>query len=366
MARARQASADDELGARSNPDLVGHGEAERVLLRTAATGRLPHAWLISGPRGIGKATLAYRFARFMLAGGGTSGGPPGPPPESLFIDPGNAVFRRVASGGHADLLTVERGEDEKTRRRRSEIIAGDARAVAGFLHLTPAEGGWRVVVIDSADELNRAAANAILKILEEPPARVLLLLVSHLPSRLLATIRSRCRKLALRPLADEEIARILASRRPGLPDEDLAALTRLAEGSAGRALVLADEGGLALYREFVSLLLGLPRLDVAAVHALGDRLARADAEAAYRTMSELLPWWLARVVRVGAGAGAGLDIIPGEAALMTRLARQRELDRWLKLWEKVSRLFAQADRARLDRKQVLLNVFHAMESTARA
>lgn len=357
---------------RTNPDLVGHAAAEAALLRAHASGRLAHAWLITGPRGIGKATLAYRFARFVLAGGG---GPDlfGGPPESLHVDPESGVFRRVASGGHADLFTVERSIDPKSERRRGEIVAADARAATGFLHLTPAEGGWRVVVVDSADELNVTAANALLKIVEEPPERALILMVSHAPSRLLPTIRSRCRKLALQPLDETLVLEILATRRPDLEAEDRVALARLAEGSAGRALELADAGGVALYRELAGLFSTLPSLDVAAAHALADKLARRGAEDAYRVVAELLDWWIARLVRSAAEGAARTDptwtdVIAGEgwSELAARLAPERDLDRWARLWEKTTGLLRRAESARLDRKQVLLNAFLALESTARA
>ncbi len=351
---------------RENPDLVGHAEAERALLGAWASGRLPHAWLIAGPRGIGKATLAYRFARFVLSGGG-DGGLFGDGPESLHTDPESGVFRRVASGGHADFLSVERGVAERTGRLRSEIVVDDARAVASFLHLTPAEGGWRVVVVDSADEMNRNAANAVLKIVEEPPPRALVLLVSHAPARLLPTLRSRCRKLPLTPLSEAQVVEILAPRRPDLGPGERLALARIAEGSAGRALALAESGGLALYDEMMGLLSTLPSLDVPALHAFGDKLARRDAEAAYRVVTELLEWWLARMVRAGAGQGAD-EMMPGDgsAELVARLAPGRQLDRWAELWENTSALFRRAESARLDRKQVMLNAFLALESTARA
>ncbi len=354
---------------RANPDLVGHAAAEGVLLEAFNAGRLAHAWLISGPRGIGKATLAFRFARFLLAHGGGSAGTlfAGPPPDSLYVAPDLPVFRRAAAGGHADLLTVERGWDEKKGRLRTEIVVEDVRAVGAFLGLTAAEGGWRVVVIDSADEMNRNAANAVLKVLEEPPRRAVLLLVSHGPGRLLPTIRSRCRRLVLKPLEDDVVATLACKYRPGLGAEDAAELARLSEGSVGRALALAADGGLELYRDLVDLLETLPGLDVAGVHALGDRVAKPGADDAFRVVGDLLRWWLGRLILFGArgaeGAGEGM---PGrERALIERLFRAGGLDRWLEVWEKTNRLLAQAEESGLDRKQVVLNVFLALDSAVR-
>ena len=148
---------------RANPLLLGHAPAEAMILEAMAAGRMHHAWLITGPEGVGKATLAYRFARRLLAGR-----PEGP---SLALEPSHPTFRRVAAGSHADMLTIEREYDPKRKRMRTTIAVDDVRRVVPFMHLTPAEGGWRVVVIDGAEEMNPASANALLKVLEEPPPR---------------------------------------------------------------------------------------------------------------------------------------------------------------------------------------------------
>jgi len=373
---------------RANPYLTGHASAETALLEAHAQGNLPHAIIIGGPRGIGKATLAFRLARFLLAQG--TAGPSlfdAAPSSSLAVAPDNPVFSRVASGGHADLLTIERGinpnkwkkrdpppdADARKRVLRDEIVVDDTREVANFLRLTPAEGGWRIVIIDSADDMNRNAANALLKILEEPPRRSLLLLVSHTPGRLLPTIRSRCRNLALKPLPEAENVRLIGHYRPDIADGDARALARLAPGSVGRALDLAASGGLDLYRALLKLLNPLPELDAAAVHALADKLARAETEDSYRTVTELLTQWLARMIRMAAaqnGEGDASDweegeIVRGEREGMRRLAARRSLDQWVEVWEKITRLFAQADGLNLDRKQVVLGAFLALEGAAR-
>jgi len=379
---------DDQAGGalppRANPELIGHEAAEAALLDMHAAGRLPHALLICGPRGIGKATLAYRLARFLFVqaeetaassrGGGLFGdsAPAAAAPSTLHVPPEHPAFRRVAASGHADLMTVERGIDIRRKRARAEIVVDDTRSIAGFLHLTSAENGWRIVVVDSADEMNRNAANALLKILEEPPKRALLLLVSHAPGRLLPTIRSRCRKLMLRALPDADVERLLARHRPDLTPGDAAALARLAAGSIGDALALAEVGGLDLYRAMLALLMPLPGLDAVALHGFAERLARPDADAAYRAITELLPGWLARMValaggaRDGSGAGGGRgEIVLGEHAAMRRLAARRGLDQWVEVWEKINRSFAQADSVNLDRKQVVMNAFFALEGAAR-
>ena len=357
---------------RENPDLVGHDEAERVLLDSFNSGRMPHAWLICGPRGIGKATLAYRFARFVLSNGGAEAGQAGlfgeqPSPDSLFTDPQSPFFHRFAAGGHADFFSVERTLDEKKGKLRPSIIVDDVRAIGSSLSLTPAEGGWRVVVIDSADEMNHNAANAVLKVLEEPPARALLLLVSHNPGRLLATIRSRCRRLVLNPLSEDVVDSLVRKYSSATPAEDAAELARLSDGSIGRALDMAGEGGLELYRDLLNLLETLPSLDVLALHKFGNRFTKKDSDDAFRTVGDLLRWWIGRLILFGAAGGAGKAPMNGngERALMARLMDAGGLDRWLRVWEKIDNLLARTEGAYLDRKQVILNVFLSLEATVR-
>ncbi len=354
------------LAPRENPDLLGHATAEATMRAAFESDRLAHAWLISGPQGVGKATLAFRFARFVLAGGAAQnsllGGDDG---DGLWLDPEDPVFRRVASGGHADLLTLERGLDAKGKQR-GEIVVQDARRLGDFLSLTAGEGGWRVAVVDAADELNRNAANALLKLVEEPPQRSLLLLVCHVPGRVGATLRSRCRRLALAPLHDDKVAGLLRGWQPDLDDADIAGLAHLAEGSPGRALALAEAGGMALYRELVGLIASAPGIDAQALHGFGDKLARRGAEDAFAQAMALLGGWLARLVGSAARGTGFTELVPGEAQTAQRLLAARDLDQWLELWEKVGDLAARAGRVNLDRKQIVLGVFAALERNARA
>lgn len=375
---------DDEAppAPQENPDLRGHDEAEQTLKQAFEGGRLAHAWLLSGPEGIGKATLAYRFARYVLANGGGAGpeagqglfgegllpDAAGETADSLYIAPQHPVFRRVASGGHVDLRSVVRTVSEKTGKLRTEIVVDDVRVVGNFFHHTAGEGGWRVVIVDCADEMNPNAANALLKVLEEPPPRGLLLLVSHNPGRLLATIRSRCRKLPLQPLTDGAVASLVKAHRPDFDAGDASVLAHLADGSPGRALGLAAEGGLDLYQDMMRLLETLPRLDAGALHAFGARLGKTGADDAFRTVSGLLRWWLARLILAAAGGPrrGGGRLGAGEAALMDRLAKAASLDRWLEVWEKINRLLVKTDPVNLSRKQVVLNVFLTLENAVRS
>ena len=347
-----------------NPDLAGHTDAEATLWAAFHGGRLGDAWLIAGQRGIGKATLAFRFARYLLTRPKASAASGGRPAD-LAVAPEHPVFRRVAVGGHADLITVERTVNEKTGRLRSEITVADARRLPRFFATTAAEGGWRVAVVDSVEEMNRHAANALLKVLEEPPRNALILLVSHSSGNVLPTIRSRCRRLRLRPLDPTRLSALLAAQFPDSPAADNLALARLSSGSPGRAFPLAAAGGLAVYREMVTLLDALPRIDGAALHRFAERMAREANAELYRAARELLLGWIARMVREAAAESAGEEVVPGERALMQRLSAGRGLDPWVEVWENIGRLFVQADSVNLDKKQVVMSAFTTLEKAAR-
>lgn len=361
---------------RANGLLLGQAAAEARLLEAFRSGRLPHAWLISGPRGVGKATLAYRFARFVLGQGREGQGGEG---QGLFAaDPAgqaegltgglampedSEAFRLIASASHPDLRVLERGQDDGGKPQQS-ISVDKVRASLGFVHLTPALGGWRLILVDAADDLNRNAANALLKALEEPPRNTLLLLLAHAPGRLLPTIRSRCCHLVLPPLATDEVTQLLGRYAPELPARDAAGLAHLAEGSIGRALELASEGGLELYADLVALLAGLPRIDFAKLQALAERLGRDRSGAAFRTASDLLLWWLARLARAAALGRQPEEIVAGEGALLSRLLAQGNLAQAASLWEKLHRLFGRAEAVNLDRRQVFMAAFQELEALA--
>ncbi len=349
-------SSDTALPPRANPTLIGQEAAERELLASFASGRLPHAWIVSGPGGIGKATLAFRFARYLFAERRTAG--------SMARTETEGVFRRVASGGHADLLTVERQFDEDKGRYKKEIAVDDVRRIAPFLRLTPAEGGWRVVIVDGAEGMNRFGQNAVLKILEEPPKQALLMLLTDRPSALLPTIRSRCRSLALEPLSDATVDNLLAARRPDLGAHARAELVTASGGSIGRALEIARHDGLALLGQFLAIAGGDP-VDWPAAHALGDKLASPAADESYRSFVDLLVEWLSRTVRE-AGRGLAPEGRPdAENRLIRRLTGAGRLEQALEVWEKVSHLFARSDGANLDRRLTVISALHTVSAALR-
>ncbi|MEX0838543.1 MAG: DNA polymerase III subunit delta' [Parvibaculum sp.] len=359
---------DDFAHPREVAALYGHQEAERALFEAFMGGRMHHAWLMTGPKGIGKATLAYRFARFILHYG-TPEAARAAGARDLAVSAESAAAHQVAAGSHPNLLTVRRPWDDKTKKFKTVLPVDEVRRISHFFGMTAGgAGGWRIVVIDAADDMNTNSANALLKALEEPPPQGLFLVLSHQPGRLLPTIRSRCRTLAMKPLGVAEIVEVMRAEEQKLKAGEAETIAQLADGSAGRALAIASGGGLALYKELAALLSALPRLDIAAVHALADKAARRGADDAFETLSELLTLWLQRLIRAGAGLDPGPDIAPGEGAAMARLSDPARggasLDRWVEVWEKIGQSIARGEALNTDRKLVVLNIFSMLEAVA--
>ena len=365
MAAPAQKPDEDERHPRLTETLIGHAAAEDLLLSAHAGERLPHGWLITGPRGVGKATLAYRFARFLLENGepvdegGLFGAPP--PPSTLAVPADSRAYRLMAQGGHPGISVVERAWDEKNKRLRSEIVVDDIRRLHGFFGMT-ADAPWRIAIIDSADEMNRQSANALLKMLEEPPKRAVLILLAHAPGRLLPTIRSRCQTLMLRPLAANQVAAVLESQGIALPPADRDLIIALSDGSPGRAMALAEAGGAELYRKATALLGELPRMNPSALHALGDAVAGKQGIDDFRLLGELLDGILKRLIAWHATQGADGDPVPGEAEMFARIAPRAGLDQWIEVWENTGHLFARGEAVNLDPKQVTITLFSRFQA----
>ena len=349
-----------------NDRLIGHDEAEKTMLAAHGSGRLHHAWLITGPRGIGKATLAWRFARHLLCGG-KGGGLFGDAPEGLEVAADAPGRSRIDARSHRDPFHLRRTLNTDTGRMRAEISVDDVRDLGGFMHMTPAMGASRIAIVDSADEMNRNSANAVLKILEEPPPNAVLLIVAHAPGRLLPTIRSRCRRLALKPLDDDTVVKLQGEHAPDTRPEERQALARLAEGSIGRALELSSAGSLELYREMVEVLATLPDLDMPRLHGFAERFAKRgeEANADWRSLNYLFDGWLKGLARQAALSAEAAPVVPVESGLRTRLLTGASLDRWLEASDKVAELFNRADAVNLDRKQTVMGSFFALQSAMR-
>jgi DNA polymerase III subunit delta' len=333
---------------RETTALFGHREAEQALLNAYRSGRIPHAWLIGGAQGIGKATLAYRMARFVLAHRDALADDV-QRAETLQIDPSDPVARHVAAGAHGGLLTLERSLNDKGVMR-TVITVDETRETISFFGSTAAVEGWRICIVDTVDELNPNAANALLKVLEEPPRQSLFLLISHAPARILPTIQSRCRKLALRPLATEDVIRAAAqAANRSTDDPALAEAAAAADGSVARALTLLGGDAIKLHQRTAALLDTLPQVDPRELHALGDALGGSDRVALAAFIDSIDRWVSQRLRADDANANANLP----------RLARLAEV------WEKINRAARDTEAYNLERKPLVFSVFGLLAEATR-
>ncbi len=328
---------------RRTTTLFGHAGAERDLLEAYRSGRLPHAWLIGGPEGIGKATLAWRFARFLLAY---------PDPKApqvvrasdLSVPGHEPAVARTAGGAPGDIVVLRREWNDKSSPKRlfGVIRVDDVRRAAGLFQQASRAGGYRICILDSADDLNRESANALLKLVEEPPPLSLFVVVAHRPARLLPTLRSRCRTLHLRGLATGDVVRALRDLQGPWADKaegELAAAGERAGGSVGGAIHLLGGERLALDRSAAGLLDGLPNLDWGGVHRLGDRLG-SDPDDFDIVVAAMLDWLHARV-----------------AAGVRARDEGRRLAPLTEVWEKLRRSARDTQALNLDKRAFLFAAF---------
>ncbi len=356
MSRARDVEAPPESDRfleaphpRETDIVFGHDRAQTQILDAYRSNRLPQAWILGGREGIGKATLAWHFARFVLAN---------PDPASaavqnatdLSVSPDHPAARRMAALSHGDLLLTRREWDPKTKKHFTEIRAQDVRRLIDLFRQAAGEGGWRVAILDAADDLNKSSANALLKLIEEPPSRSLFLMIAHRPADVLPTIRSRSRMLLLDPLSPEDVVR--AVRQAGEPwsrssEADLRAAAERGQGSVRAAMRLLDGSGLALARRLEGLLGRLPEVDWLGVHDLADTLAGRDGLEDFETTLATVFDWIDATVRASTAAG------------VARLAPYAEV------WEKIAASARETEAFNLDRRPLILSIFADLAAATR-
>ena len=328
--------------------LIGHAAAETEILNAYREGRLAHAWLISGPEGIGKATLAWRFARFVLAH-------PDPSARAvreardLGVDPTHPAARLIASLAHPDFSLVRRGWQPDKKKFFTEIRVQDVRAALQVFQMSAAFGGWRACIIDCAEDLNRSGANALLKMIEEPPQRSLILIVAHRQGQVLPTIRSRCRQLKLDPLSESEVIETVATLGPPWSEADSATVVRAARranGSVREALARLSPGSKGVGALIDSTIAGLPRPDPSVVMKLADALVSREADEAYQAFHRELYDWLPKYVLKTASSMESAEELGG-------------------LWDRIRTAARETETLNLDRRLHILAIFAEIALTER-
>ncbi len=328
-----------------NMRLFGHAEAEHFLAQSYRSGKGHHAILIEGPEGIGKATLAFRFANHVL----TNSDPAQAPTELADPDPNSIVSRQIASGASHNLLHLTRPVDEKTGKVKSAITVDEVRRAGKFFSQTSGTGNWRIVIVDPADDLNRNAANAILKILEEPPKRSLFLVLTHAPGKLLPTIRSRCLPLQLKPLAPDALRNAMTNLGFDLSGPNAQKVLASADGSVSEALKLINYGGLDIMTAFETILNGQEPATRKDMHKLAEVLAAKDSETIFDFFSALVTGY-----------------VMGEARKAARDGDIDRADRFARLSSGVTERISVAQAYNLDRKQTVLMILDDLRAASRS
>lgn len=339
---------------RNQIDFIGHDDAEQQIVQAISGGRMPHAWLITGPDGVGKATFAFRFARFLLSGL--------PLKNTLAVPADHPTTKLISAGSHPDLLVIERAFDEKKGRMLKNIPVDEIRRIAPFLGMTASQGAWRVAIVDGADTLSTQAQNAILKTLEEPPEKSVLLLTAENGARLLPTIRSRCRILKMDKLSLQHLAAL--AEKHGLKSEGQGAqefLLALADGSAARLLRYGTCDAFGVYQSWLAFLADpfnpLLRLKLA------ESWSARDNEALYETGLDVMRDWLRRLIMAKGLNKPPVALMSDENRLVAGLYPTLRLDCLLALWENLHAQMDAVYASNLDHKTALMGM---LDETATA
>ena len=349
---------------RHTAEVFGQDAAEQSVLSALNEGRRHHAWLLTGPRGVGKASFAWRLARYLRTEADDGPGLFGEAPATttLDVDPGHPVARQIAALSDPGTLLIRRAWDQDRKKLKAQITVDEVRRLNSFFGLSATDGGTRVVIVDSADEMNPSAANALLKVLEEPPAKAVLLLISHQPARLLPTIRSRCRVLRFQPLSPEDLSRAL--HQAGVEAPEGPALAELAGGSAGDALRLITGDGLGIYTELVTLLSQAPQMDRQAARRFADAASARGADARMELSLRLIDLALVRLARSATGHMPALEAAPGEQTALNKLGAV-PARRWAELQQTLSTRLGHGMAVNVDPSTLLMDALLQVNETAR-
>lgn len=328
-----------------NPRLVGHAAVIAMLVQAYRAGKLPHALILAGSPGIGKATLAFHLAHHLLKYPKAAEAPA----ELASPNPASSLFRQIASGAHPSVLHLTRPFDERSKRFKTVVAVDEIRKVGQFLSLTSHDGGYRVVIVDPADDMNTNAANALLKNLEEPPARTVFILIVHAPGSLLPTIRSRCQMVRLGPLGEDDLLSVLEATEAPPPDDPAAraALAERAGGSARAAILLTQYGGLEI-AQALDTLMGAKRPDIAGAHRLADAVAGRDQAIQFDIFNRRV-----------------LDLLSekaSEAAIAGDLGLAKSLS---DAWHDAANAISETETYNLDKKQHALGMIDRLNSAMR-
>ena len=360
------------VAARAQADLIGHKEIEKNLLDLFASKRHPHAIIFAGPNGVGKSTMAFRLARYLLKtsedeynetmmGSSLFGAPTKEIAKDLSVAANDQVFSKVAASGHPDLLTIERLYDEKKDRRKTEVTVDEIRKIAPFMRKTPAiDGGWRIVIVDDADTMNRNSQNSILKILEEPPEKSLLILVTHRIGALLPTILSRASVQSFYPLSEQEIKTFLARSNPKLQGDNLDLVIDIAEGSLGRSLTLANSENFEVIAQTLDLLTAWPSLDWTKIQYFADSLGKGATPGSQQAFQECLLWLSGSILKSKASDKPVFKAFDR----FSSLANQVSLAGWLQICDLLREHFTRVQVGTLDKKFMVMGAFTIFENNA--
>lgn len=356
------------IAPRESSLFLGHADIEQNLLDLINSGQVPHAMIFSGPAGIGKSTMAFRLARYLLKNGTADSaqdslfGDAPAEANSLDISNDDPIFSKVASGGHPDLLSIERPIDAKKGTQKTSLDVETARKVAPFLRMTSAEGGWRVVIIDDADSMNRNAQNALLKILEEPPSNALLILITHRLGALIPTIRSRCRVLQFDTLSENDLANLMEKEIGNtLSSEDRALLSALAGGSIGSAKTIIDSNGLETAQSVIDIFKNGPNFNQVDIHHLADTVGRAGQDAAFLNIEKTFLWLCESIIFTKAKGQQDMPEALNYEGFQ-QLSDTYDLNQWLNLFQELKAHFAQARFANLDKKLAVITAYNIIKA----